>query len=419
MKVLDNMTVKVSWGLVLAAFSLLILILSAQSVYILDQSHDAMIRLAAQSGDAGSQALAAFESYAATMRWGIGAVIAVSVVLVVIVLWGVTVNVIRPLRKVVGHFERMAKGDLSEPIKARGNNEIGQLYAALSDMQQSLSRTVATVRDSSQGIYQGAGEIAQGNTDLSSRTEHQAASLEQTAASMEQLTSTVEQNADNARQASQLAASASQTAQRGGEVVGEVVGTMAEISGSARQVTEIIEVIDSIAFQTNILALNASVEAARAGEQGRGFAVVAGEVRALAGRSGEASKKIRALIETSVERIEAGTRLVDQAGSTMTEIVEAVRRVTDIMDEIASASQEQSKGIGQVNQAITQMDQVTQRNAALVEEAAAAASELEGEAARLRQAVALFTLARVINDAEGKSSDKNIVAGAVTEVVHA
>ncbi len=415
MKVMDNMTVKVSWGLVLAAFSLLILILSAQSVYILNQSHDAMTRLAAQSGDAGSQALAAFDTYAATMRWGIGVVIAASVVLVVIVLWGVTVNVIRPLRKVVGHFERMAKGDLSERIEARGDNEIGQLYAALSDMQQSLSRTVATVRDSSQGIYQGAGEIAQGNSDLSSRTEHQAASLEQTAASMEQLTSTVEQNADNARQASQLAASASQTAQRGGEVVGEVVGTMAEISGSARQVTEIIEVIDSIAFQTNILALNASVEAARAGEQGRGFAVVAGEVRALAGRSGEASKKIRALIETSVERIEAGTRLVDQAGSTMTDIVEAVRRVTDIMDEIASASQEQSKGIGQVNQAITQMDQVTQRNAALVEEAASAASELEGEAARLRQAVALFKLAHARDD----SADDGVAIDVEVEVAHA
>ncbi|WP_043531798.1 methyl-accepting chemotaxis protein [Litchfieldella xinjiangensis] len=335
-----------------------------------------------------------FFSVSRLVEFAIAAVLFVAVATIAVVLWGVTVNVIRPLSRVVGHFERMAEGDLSERIDSRGNNEIGKLYASLAHMQHSLSRTVATVRDSSQSIYQGAQEISNGNNDLSSRTEQQAASLEETASSMEELTSTVGQNADNARQASQLAASASQTASRGGAVVGDVVTTMRDISESSHKVTEIIKVIDSIAFQTNILALNASVEAARAGEQGRGFAVVAGEVRNLAGRSADASKEIRTLIEASVSKVEAGTALVDQAGDTMEEIVASVQKVTDIMDEIASASQEQSNGIGQVNQAITQMDHVTQQNATLVQQAASAASELELEATRLREAVALFRLSQ-------------------------
>ncbi|MFC3285445.1 methyl-accepting chemotaxis protein [Litchfieldella rifensis] len=335
-----------------------------------------------------------FFSVANAVKLAIVIALSVSAATIVVVLWGVTVNVIRPLHRVVEHFERMAQGDLSERVETRGNNEIGKLYASLLHMQQSLSRTVGSVRSSSQSIYRGAREIAHGNNDLSSRTEQQAASLEETASSMEELTATVGQNADNARQASQLAASASQTASRGGAVVGEVVDTMREISSSSHRVTEIIKVIDSIAFQTNILALNASVEAARAGEQGRGFAVVAGEVRSLASRSGEASKEIRELIAASVAKVEAGTALVDQAGSTMEEIVASVQKVTDIMDEIASASQEQSNGIGQVNQAITQMDQVTQQNASLVQQAATAAGELEVEASRLREAVALFRLSQ-------------------------
>nr|WP_156889328.1 methyl-accepting chemotaxis protein [Halomonas sp. 1513] len=348
-----------------------------------------------------------FYQIADLVKYAIIAVLLVSAATIVVVLWGVTVNVIRPLKRVVAHFEQMAKGDLSAAIERRGNNEIGQLFASLKHMQEGLSTTVSSVRSSSQSIFVGAQEIAQGNNDLSARTEQQAASIEETASSMEQLTATVSQNADNARQASQLASTASQTASRGGEVVGDVVSTMREISDSSHQVTEIIKVIDSIAFQTNILALNASVEAARAGEQGRGFAVVAGEVRNLAGRSGDAASEIRKLIEASVNKVEAGTALVDQAGKTMDEIVASVHKVTDIMDEIASASQEQSNGIGQVNQAITQLDQVTQQNAALVQQAAGAASELELESSRLREAVAAFRLAQGAEQASGARLEKS------------
>ncbi|SDK77427.1 methyl-accepting chemotaxis sensory transducer with TarH sensor [Franzmannia pantelleriensis] len=347
----------------------------------------------------GASLYEGFYRVADLVQYAIIAALLVSAVTIGIVLWGVTVNVIRPLKRVVEHFEQMAKGDLSAAIEQRGNNEIGQLFASLKHMQEGLSSTVSSVRSSSQSIFSGAQEIAQGNSDLSARTEQQAASIEETASSMEQLTSTVGQNADNARQASQLATTASQTASRGGEVVGDVVSTMREISESSHKVTEIIKVIDSIAFQTNILALNASVEAARAGEQGRGFAVVAGEVRNLAGRSGEAASEIRTLIEASVSKVDAGTTLVDQAGKTMAEIVDSVQKVTDIMDEIASASQEQSNGIGQVNQAITQLDQVTQQNATLVQQAASAASDLELESSRLREAVSAFRLAQAAEQA--------------------
>nr|WP_282103605.1 methyl-accepting chemotaxis protein [Halomonas getboli] len=321
----------------------------------------------------------------------IGALV-VAALIIVLVLWGVTVNVIRPLGRLVGYFERMEQGDLSQEIPRLGNNEIGRLYGSLDKMQQGLAETVGSVRASGESIFEGSRSIASGNNDLSSRTEQQASSLQETASSMEELSSTVGQNADNAQQASRLAVEATRTAEEGGQVVGEVVSTMHEIQGSSRRVAEIIGTIDAIAFQTNILALNASVEAARAGEHGRGFAVVAQEVRSLASRSADAASEIRGLIEASVNQVEAGTERVDKAGRTMTEIVAAVQRVSDIMDEIAAASSEQSNGISQVNDAVTQMDQVTQQNAALVQQAASAATQLEAEAGRLRDATGRFRL---------------------------
>ena len=301
-------------------------------------------------------------------------------------------RVLQPLQEAGHHFDRIAGGDLTARIEARNTNEIGLLFAALKRMQESLTRTVSAVRRGVDEINVGSHEIAAGNTDLSSRTEQQAASLEETAASMEQLASTVKQNADNARQANQLAASASDVAERGGSAVSEVVTTMHGISASSRKISEIVSVIDGIAFQTNILALNAAVEAARAGEQGKGFAVVAGEVRSLAQRSAQAAKEIKGLIEDSVGKVGAGSQQVERAGATMQEIVASVKRVTDIMGEISAASEEQSSGIDQVNRAVSQMDEVTQQNAALVEEAAAAAGSLQEQAQRLAEAVAVFKI---------------------------
>ncbi|MFY2654568.1 methyl-accepting chemotaxis protein [Achromobacter xylosoxidans] len=300
--------------------------------------------------------------------------------------------VLRPLRMVGESFDRIAGGDLTTRVDVQSTNEIGVLMAAVKRMQESLVRTVATVRRGVDEINVGSREISAGNTDLSSRTEQQAASLEETAASMEELASTVKQNADNARQANQLAASASDVAERGGSAVAEVVNTMQGISASSRKISEIVSVIDGIAFQTNILALNAAVEAARAGEQGKGFAVVAGEVRSLAQRSAQAAKEIKGLIEDSVSKVGAGSQQVERAGATMQEIVASVKRVTDIMGEISAASEEQSSGIDQVNRAVSQMDEVTQQNAALVEEAAAAAGSLQEQAQRLAEAVAVFKI---------------------------
>ncbi|WP_238984516.1 methyl-accepting chemotaxis protein [Billgrantia kenyensis] len=393
MKLLDNLTVRASWFLVLLFFGGMIVVLSALGLYALQQAGVAVSAMAPHAGESGAAHEASFEAVAGMMRLAIVAVLAGSLAVMVVVVWGISVNVLKPLARLVGYFEGLAKGDLSQPVENRGNNEIGRLFISLRHMQEGLSATVGTVRSSSEGIYVGAQDIADGNGELSSRTEQQAASLAETASSMEELASTVEQNADNARQASQLAAEASRTAAQGGEVVGEVVATMHDISESSHQMSDIIGVIDTIAFQTNILALNASVEAARAGEHGRGFAVVAQEVRNLAGRSASAAGEIRELIQASLERVDVGTSRVDKAGQTMQEIVAAVQRVSDIMDEIASASLEQSNGIGQVNQAVTQMDQVTQQNAALVQQAATAATQLEAEAGRLREAVLRFRLA--------------------------
>ena len=316
----------------------------------------------------------------------------VSIALAVAAAWWLIRSITAPLAAAVAVADRVAGGDLSGQISVDSKDETGQLLSALQRMQQSLVHTVSAVRQNAEGVASASAQIASGNNDLSSRTEEQASALEETAASMEELGSTVRQNADNARAANQLAVNASTVAVQGGDVVTEVVETMKGINDSSKKIADIISVIDGIAFQTNILALNAAVEAARAGEQGRGFAVVASEVRSLAGRSAEAAKEIKALITASVERVEQGTLLVDKAGSTMTEVVAAIRRVTDIMGEISAASSEQSAGVGQVGEAVTQMDQATQQNAALVEEMAAAASALNAQAGELVNAVAVFKL---------------------------
>ncbi|MRW85292.1 HAMP domain-containing protein [Pseudoduganella sp. FT26W] len=348
-----------------------------------------LVKLNVDGGDAASEAASAvYQSARITsvillvVNIGIGIVLA---------LWVARI-VARPLQEAVSLARDVADGDLTRDIDVKSSCETGQLMQALKDMTSNLQSLVSQVRNGTDTIATASAEIASGNQDLSSRTEEQASSLEETASSMEELTSTVKQNADNARQANQLAQSASGIALKGGDVVGQVVGTMASINESSRKIVDIISVIDGIAFQTNILALNAAVEAARAGEQGRGFAVVAGEVRNLAHRSAAAAKDIKLLISDSVEKVETGSALVNQAGETMHEIVTSITRVTDIMSEITSASVEQSSGIEQVNTAIVQMDQVTQQNAALVEEAAAAAESMQEQAAKLSEVVSVFKL---------------------------
>ncbi|HEY0879497.1 MAG TPA: methyl-accepting chemotaxis protein [Zeimonas sp.] len=343
---------------------------------------------------AGLSAL--FDARAAELRrtaWAvIGAlalILAASFALMVVFVRSLTI----PVSEAVSMAQSIADGDLDVTLSARGSNEIGQLVQALVAMKDRIGEVVAEVRRHAEGVAAASAQIAQGNSDLSSRTEQQASTLEQTAASMEELSATVQQNADNAHRADELARGASEVAVSGGQVVGEVVDTMKEINDSSRRIADIINVIDGIAFQTNILALNAAVEAARAGEQGRGFAVVAGEVRNLAQRSADAAREIKALIGASVERVERGTKLVDRAGATMQDVVASIRRVTDLMGEISAASSEQSAGVGQVGEAVSQMDQATQHNAALVEESAAAAASLETQAQDLLRAVAVFRLA--------------------------
>ena len=329
---------------------------------------------------------------AVASQWALALGALVSMVLgAVFALWTAR-SIVGPVRQAAQAAGEISRGNLSSRIHAEGRDELAQLLRSLAEMQHNLSGIVGQVRSGSENVAAASSEIAQGNNDLSARTEQQASALEETAASMEELNSTVRQNADNARQANRLALSASAVAVRGGDVVSQVVGTMKGIQDSSRKITDIIGVIDSIAFQTNILALNAAVEAARAGEQGRGFAVVATEVRSLAGRSADAAKQIKALISDSVERVGTGTALVDQAGATMAEVVGAIKRVTDLMGEISAASTEQSQGVSQVGEAVTQMDQATQQNAALVEEMAAAASSLSSQAQALVNTVAFFRL---------------------------
>ena len=336
----------------------------------------------------------ALEQYRLALMIGIGSV-AAGVLIAVLVGFLLIRAITRPLAEAVRVADAVAAGDLTMQIQSNSNNETGRLLQALKRMNDGLVDLVSKVRSGVDSISTGSQQIAAGNADLSQRTEEQASSLEETASSMEELTSTVKQTAENARQANQLAAGASAIAVKGGEVVGNVVSTMSGISESSKKIADIIGVIDGIAFQTNILALNAAVEAARAGEQGRGFAVVASEVRTLAQRSAAAAREIKELITDSVRRVEGGTHLVNEAGTTMGEIVSAVKRVTDIMAEITAAAQEQSSGIEQVNQAVMQMDQVTQQNAALVEEAAAAAESMQQQSHALTKAVSVFK----VNDA--------------------
>jgi len=320
-----------------------------------------------------------------------------------------TRSITTPLKEAVNVAQRVANGDLTSEITVDSDDETGQMMASLKYMNESLIKIVAEVRSGTDSIAEASAEIASGNLDLSSRTEQQANSLGMTSSSMRELTDTVQQNADNARQANQLAAKASEVAARGGSVVSHVVETMGSITASSKKIVDIIGVIDGIAFQTNILALNAAVEAARAGEQGRGFAVVAAEVRNLAQRSAGAAKEIKALIGDSVDKVREGSTLVEQAGVTMEEVVASVRRVTDIMGEITSASQEQSAGIAQVNTTILEMDETTQQNAALVEEAAAAAASMQDQAANLARVVSVFKL-----DHEPVAARQRVVAQSVS-----
>ncbi len=348
-----------------------------------------MAELEAANVASNASALQLDIKFSRGMLIGLGLVAALLSIVLVLRL---TRSILGPLDKAVQVARAVADGDLTTEVEVDSDDETGKLMQALKDMNAALEKTVGGVRASTDTIATASGQIAAGNADLSARTEAQAGSLEETASSMEELTSTVKQNADNARQANQLVISASSVAVRGGQVVSQVVDTMASIKESSRKIVDIIGVIDGIAFQTNILALNAAVEAARAGEQGRGFAVVASEVRSLAQRSAGAAKEIKALIGDSVEKVDGGGKLVDEAGQTMDLIVTSVRQVADIMSEITAASHEQSLGIEQVNQAIAEMDEMTVQNAALVEQSAAAAQSMNDEAAQLSAAVSVFRL---------------------------
>jgi methyl-accepting chemotaxis protein len=323
---------------------------------------------------------------------GVGGLVVIGIGMLVAML--LVRSIRQPLNESIEVARAIAEGDLTRRIATDRRDEFGALMQALQNMNESLGRVVGDVRSSTDSISTASTEIATGNQDLSGRTEQTASNLQQAASSMEQLTGTVKQSADSARQANQLASSAAEVAARGGSVVAQVVTTMDEINASSKKISDIIGVIDGIAFQTNILALNAAVEAARAGEQGRGFAVVASEVRSLAQRSAQAAKEIKALIGASVEKVEGGSRLVADAGATMSEIVGSVQRVSDIIGEITAASSEQSEGIGQINSSVNQLDQMTQQNAALVEQSAAAAESLKEQAKRLAQVVSVFKLAR-------------------------
>lgn len=353
---------------------------------------DGLNALIAIQMDVGKREYENSQNAYTTVRFLSLVTMAAGVLVATVIGWWLIRAISLPLDDAVGVAQRVARGDLTQTIDVKSRNETGRLLQALKDMNLSLIAMVSEVRDSSETIEAASKQIAGGNLELSARTESQAASLEETASSIEQLTSTVRLNADNARQADGLARCASEVAARGGAAMLRVIETMTWIDESSKRIVEIIGVIDGIAFQTNILALNAAVEAARAGDQGRGFSVVASEVRGLAQRSATAAKEIKTLIDDSVVKVDAGGRLVDEAGMTMTEVVASIRRVADIMGEITVASQEQSEGIEQINRAVMQMDEAIQQNSAMVEEAAAAAGSLRGQAAHLAHVVAAFRL---------------------------
>ncbi len=346
--------------------------------------------LVQQQRGAYQEAMAGSLAHGERLMWFTLAMLGGTAALAALFAWALTRSISVPLRDSVAVARRVAAGDLTSRIEIEGRDEAAELLTALREMNRGLGGIVTQIREGAEAIAVGAGQVAAGNLQLSSRTEEHASSLEETASTLEEFTATVRQNAQNAKQASALAGTASSTAQKGGEVVSRVVATMQEVTTSSKRIADIIGVIDGISFQTNILALNAAVEAARAGEQGRGFAVVASEVRSLAQRSAASAKEIRGLIESSVSRVEAGARLVEQAGVTMDDLVASVRKVAEIMTEIAAASHEQSSGIDQINKAITQMDTVVQTNASLVEQATAAATSMASQARGLAESVAQF-----------------------------